>query len=102
MAPHGTIVSTGSYLPEIELGNDTLRRQLAHAADFIAKMEERTGIRKRWYVPEDWTTSDVGLPAARQALDDAVHAGKLKPGDLLVMCASGGGSAMAASAFCWA
>ncbi len=71
MARYGTIVSTGRYLPEIEVDNNTLRRQLAQAADFITKMEERTGIRKRWYAPENWATSDVALPAARQALERA-------------------------------
>ncbi len=89
-------------LVELIPDEPTLYIQLAQAADFVDKMEERTGIRKRWYAPEDWTTSDAALPAGRQALDDAVHAGKLKPGDLLVVCASGGGFALAASAFCWA
>lgn len=68
MPPHATIRSTGSYLPEIEITNDLLREQLRHAPDFVNKMEEATGIRKRWYAPESWSTSDLALPAARQAL----------------------------------
>lgn len=71
MARYGSIVATGRYLPEIEVTNDTLRKQLPHVRDFIDKMEERTGIRKRWYAPEGWATSDVALPAARQALERA-------------------------------
>lgn len=71
MARYGRIVATGRYLPEIEVTNDTLRKQLPHVRDFIDKMEERTGIRKRWYAPEGWATSDVALPAARQALERA-------------------------------
>lgn len=34
-------------------------------------MEASTGIRARWWAPEDWTTSDLALPAARQALERA-------------------------------
>ncbi len=34
-------------------------------------MEESSGIRRRWYAPESSSTSDVALPAARQALERA-------------------------------
>ena len=34
-------------------------------------MEASSGIRTRWYAPEDWATSDVALPAARQAIERA-------------------------------
>ena len=71
MNRYGTIVRTGCYLPEIEVSNDTLRQQFAHVPGFVDKMEEATGIRKRWYAPDDWTTSDVALPASRQALERA-------------------------------
>ena len=30
MNRYGSIVSTGRFLPEIEVSNDTLRKQLAH------------------------------------------------------------------------
>jgi 3-oxoacyl-[acyl-carrier-protein] synthase-3 len=69
MARYGTIVSTGRFLPPIEISNDVMRRQLAHVPGFVDKMEAGTGIRKRWYAPEDWATSDIALPAARQALE---------------------------------
>ena len=71
MSRFASIVSTGRYLPEIEVSNTLLREQLAHVPDFVEKMEAATGIRKRWYAPADWSTSDVALPAAKQALERA-------------------------------
>lgn len=66
-----TIQSTGCYLPEIRVDNDELRRRFAHLPEFVDKMEASSGIRCRWHAPEDWATSDVALPAARQALERA-------------------------------
>jgi 3-oxoacyl-[acyl-carrier-protein] synthase-3 len=71
MPRYATIRSTGWYLPEVEVSNDILRRQLAHVPDFVDKMEAGTGILRRWYAPENWATSDLALPAARQALKRA-------------------------------
>jgi 3-oxoacyl-[acyl-carrier-protein] synthase-3 len=72
---YGQIVATGSYRPEIEVPNDELRRRFAaDHPDFVDKMEAATGIRKRWYAPDDWATSDLALRAARQALDRAGRA----------------------------
>ncbi|MDD5543434.1 MAG: ketoacyl-ACP synthase III [Acidobacteriia bacterium] len=71
MARYGTITGTGSYHPEIEVTNDELRKRFAHLPDFVDKMEESSGIRKRWFAPDNWATSDVALPAARQALERA-------------------------------
>ena len=68
---YARIVSTGRYLPEIEVPNSALREQLAHVPGFVDKMEAGTGIRTRWHAPENWATSDVALPAARQALERA-------------------------------
>ena len=68
MERFANIISTGRYLPEIEVPNSVLREQLAHVPDFVDKMEASTGIRKRWYAPESWATSDVALPAAQCAL----------------------------------
>jgi 3-oxoacyl-[acyl-carrier-protein] synthase III len=70
----GTIVGTGSYLPEMEVGNDELRRRFAGVPDledFVDKMEAATGILKRWYAPESWAASDLAVRAARQALERA-------------------------------
>jgi 3-oxoacyl-[acyl-carrier-protein] synthase III len=68
---HATIVSTGSYVPEIEVSNDTLRARFAHLPDFVDKMEAASGIRTRWQAPDDWASSDLAVRAARQALEEA-------------------------------
>ena len=68
---YASIVATGSYLPATVVDNDQLRRRFAHTDGFVDKMEERTGILSRRYAPEDWATSDLALPAARQALERA-------------------------------
>jgi 3-oxoacyl-[acyl-carrier-protein] synthase-3 len=51
--------------------NDDLRKRFAHLPEFVDKMEASSGIRCRWNAPEDWATSDVALPAAKQALERA-------------------------------
>jgi len=71
MTRYASIVSTGRYLPEIEVSNDLLRKRFAHLPEFVDKMEASSGILCRWHAPEDWATSDVALPAARQALERA-------------------------------
>jgi hypothetical protein len=60
------------YVPEIEVPNDVLRARFAKTApEYIDKMEATTGIKTRWYAPEDWATSDLAVRAARQALSRA-------------------------------
>jgi 3-oxoacyl-[acyl-carrier-protein] synthase III len=71
MTRYASIVSTGRYLPDIEVSNDALRARFAHLPEFVDKMEASSGIRCRWHAPDDWATSDVALPAARQALERA-------------------------------
>jgi 3-oxoacyl-[acyl-carrier-protein] synthase-3 len=74
MRRYGNIVATGSYLPEIEVSNDDLRRRFGGVPGlegFVDKMEASTGIRRRWYAPEDWAASDLAVRAARQALERA-------------------------------
>src|ERR1039458_7836855 len=71
MPRFATIVATGSYLPEIEISNDVLRARFSGQSEKIDNLETATGIRRRWYAPEDWATSDLGLAAARQALERA-------------------------------
>jgi 3-oxoacyl-[acyl-carrier-protein] synthase-3 len=66
-----SIVSTGCYVPEIRVHNDDLRKKFAHLPEFVDKMEASSGILCRWNAPEDWATSDVALPAAKQALERA-------------------------------
>jgi len=65
------IVATGRYLPGIEVSNDVLRERFAHLEGFVDKMEESTGIRRRWYAPEEWAASDLAVRAARRALERA-------------------------------
>ncbi len=43
----------------------------------------------------------TGSACIPMALDDVVREGKLKEGDIVVMCASGGGLNMACAAFRW-
>ncbi|HEX8408893.1 MAG TPA: ketoacyl-ACP synthase III [Thermoanaerobaculia bacterium] len=69
---YATIVSTGMYLPEIEITNDALRARFdGPSPDFVDKMEASTGIRSRWYAPADWSASDLALRASQQALERA-------------------------------
>jgi 3-oxoacyl-[acyl-carrier-protein] synthase-3 len=69
---YANIVATGSYLPEIEITNDALRARFnGNSPEFVDKMEASTGIRSRWYAPEDWAASDLALRASQQALERA-------------------------------
>lgn len=71
MLRYAKLVATGSYLPEREISNDLLRERFPEPPEFVDKMEASTGIRRRWWAPEDWSTSDLALRAAQQALDNA-------------------------------
>jgi 3-oxoacyl-[acyl-carrier-protein] synthase-3 len=76
---YASLVSTGRYVPEIEVSNDCLRRRFnARFPEFVDKMEASSGIRTRWHVPDSWATSDLALPAARQAIERAA----LAPADI--------------------
>jgi 3-oxoacyl-[acyl-carrier-protein] synthase III len=69
---YANIVSTGSYLPEIEITNDSLRARFdAGSPEFVDKMEASTGIRSRWHAPSEWSASDLALRASQQALERA-------------------------------
>lgn len=81
------LVSTGSFLPEQEVSNDALRRRFSGVAGletFVDDMEEGTAIRSRRRAPDDWSTSDLALPAARQALERAGR--RPEDVDLLILC----------------
>lgn len=70
--PYANIISTGSYLPEIEVTNDALRARFdSTSPEFVDKMEASTGIRSRWYAPKEWSASDLALRASQQALERA-------------------------------
>ena len=45
MTRYASIVSTGRFLPEIEVSNDLLRKRFAHLPEFVDKMEASSGIR---------------------------------------------------------
>jgi len=69
---YANIVATGCYLPDIEITNDALRARFnGNAPEFVDKMEASSGIRTRWYAPDDWATSDLAVRAATQALGRA-------------------------------
>src|SRR5438046_5213340 len=72
MPDYANIISTGSYLPDIEITNDDLRARFnGNAPEFVDKMEIASGIRSRWAAPHDWAASDLALRAAEQALQRA-------------------------------
>ena len=72
MPNFANIISTGSYLPAMEITNDALRARFSSVApEFVDKMEAASGIRSRWIAPEEWAASDLALRAAQQALDRA-------------------------------
>ena len=70
---YSRIVGTGSYLPPRRLSNADLVRQLA--ADGIDTSDdwivERTGIRARHFVDAGVNASDLGVQAARHAIEAA-------------------------------
>jgi 3-oxoacyl-[acyl-carrier-protein] synthase-3 len=67
------IISTGCYIPEIEVPNAVLKERFTKLGkpDIVDKFEATTGIKTRWYAPDDWATSDLALPACQQALKRA-------------------------------
>lgn len=65
------ITGTGSHLPPIRVHNDDLRARFPELPEFVGKMEASTGITCRYYAEPGQATSDLALPAARQALERA-------------------------------
>jgi 3-oxoacyl-[acyl-carrier-protein] synthase-3 len=64
--------STGCFVPNNEISNAVLRERFrATAPEFVDKQEAASGIRTRWAAPEGWATSDLCVPAAKQALERA-------------------------------
>ena len=77
------VLGCGSYLPSRVLTNSELSRMVDTSDEWIA---QRTGIRERHIAAEGETTSDMGLAAARAALDAAgVDAQSI---DLIVLATS--------------
>ncbi|MCX7971277.1 MAG: ketoacyl-ACP synthase III, partial [Negativicutes bacterium] len=62
------ILGMGMYVPEKVITNADLEKIVDTSDQWIV---ERTGIRQRRMLPDDWATSDMAVMAARQALDNA-------------------------------
>lgn len=62
------IQGTGIYLPEIVVDNHALARIMDTSDEWI---QARTGIKQRRFADPDSATSDLAVPAARQAIVDA-------------------------------
>jgi 3-oxoacyl-[acyl-carrier-protein] synthase-3 len=79
------IVSTARYLPEHEITNAELTARFTALGipEVIGKLEAASGIKTRFYAPDDWATSDLALPAAREALRRAGR--KPEDVDLIVL-----------------
>lgn len=74
--PHVRITGTGSYLPEKVIDNRTLEPMVhgfdvARSGDFGAWVDQVTHVHERRFVGPKTRTSDLALPAARQALAEA-------------------------------
>ena len=62
------ITGIGAYAPERVLTNADLAKMVETSDEWIV---ERTGIRERRVAEPDQATSDVAVPAAREALERA-------------------------------
>jgi len=82
-AIRSVITGCGAYLPEKILTNDDLARMIDTNDAWIT---ERTGIRQRHIAADDELTSDMGIAAARQALERAGL--KAESIDLIVVATS--------------
>ncbi|WP_077002570.1 beta-ketoacyl-ACP synthase III [Variovorax sp. KK3] len=73
MTPFSRITGTGSFLPPRRVTNNDLARELAARGVETSDqwIIERTGIRARHFAEPDVTSSDLGLEAARHALEAA-------------------------------
>ncbi len=69
------ITGTGMYIPDATVDNNDLARLMDTSDEWI---QVRTGIVKRQYAAPDQATSDLAVPAARQAIEDA----GLQPADI--------------------
>lgn len=69
------IAGTGMYVPPLTIDNHGLSRIMETSDEWI---QVRTGISERHYADPDMATSDIALPAARQAIEAA----GLSPGEI--------------------
>ena len=73
MATYARITGTGSYLPTRRITNDELAAELAQRGIETSNewIIERTGIQARHFVGPEQSASDLGVEAARRAMDMA-------------------------------
>src|SRR6476661_8075196 len=73
MARIAQIVSTARYLPEHVVTNAELTAHFTALGKptVIDRLAASTGITQRFHVPDNWVTSDLALPAAKEALKRA-------------------------------
>ena len=73
MSRYSRITGTGSFLPPRRVTNADLAAELATQGVETSDewIVERTGIRARHFAAPDVTTSDLGVHAARQAMEAA-------------------------------
>lgn len=88
MTRYSRITGTGSYLPPKRVTNAQLAAQLAASGVETSDewIVERTGIRARHFAEPDVTSSDLGVQAARQALEAAGR--KAAEIDLIIVATS--------------
>ena len=67
-APHVSITGIGCHVPERVLGNEELARMVDTSDEWIVS---RTGIRERRIAAPEEALSDLAIPAARTALEQA-------------------------------
>jgi 3-oxoacyl-[acyl-carrier-protein] synthase-3 len=80
--PRIGITGLGVHVPERVMTNDDLADLVKTSDEWI---RERTGIRERRFAADDEALTDVALPAARAALEDA----GVEPGDVdFLVCAT--------------
>ena len=88
MSPYSRITGTGSYLPPRRVTNDDLAKELATRGIETSNqwIVERTGIYARHFAAPEVTSSDLGLEAARHALEAAGR--KAEDIDLIIVATS--------------
>jgi 3-oxoacyl-[acyl-carrier-protein] synthase-3 len=65
MALRSRVTGVGSYVPPKVITNDDLSQMFDTSDEWIV---QRTGIRQRYWVDEDTSTSDLALEASKQAM----------------------------------
>jgi hypothetical protein len=67
------IISTARYLPAHVVTNAELTARFTALGrpTVIDRLGASSGITQRFYAPDDWVTSDLALPAAKEALNRA-------------------------------